>query len=219
MKKFLAAILAATLAACATTQSLPHRDPTLSWDQSNLKLTDHGCPSAVFVAPKGELVECQLALSSAPDDVAHSVIPGYPTIEEAAAAGLKAIVLKPSANWYEWGGIIVRTTSGYLALPAVTSFSAQHVQIGEQRGEVADYHTHVCNQRFVHDFFSPADLAGTIFFHRTAFMGDLCTGLIHRFKAGEKPDAVQISMGDGTGGPFISAGRIIGKFTTPYPSN
>ena len=29
-----------------------------SWDQENLKREDHGCPTAIFVAPGGELNQC-----------------------------------------------------------------------------------------------------------------------------------------------------------------
>jgi hypothetical protein len=29
-----------------------------SWDQENLKRDDHGCPTAIYVAPSGELKQC-----------------------------------------------------------------------------------------------------------------------------------------------------------------
>lgn len=29
-----------------------------SWDQENLKRNDHGCPTAVFIAPNGDLQQC-----------------------------------------------------------------------------------------------------------------------------------------------------------------
>jgi hypothetical protein len=29
-----------------------------SWDQENLKRFDHGCPTAIFIAPGGDLEEC-----------------------------------------------------------------------------------------------------------------------------------------------------------------
>lgn len=29
-----------------------------SWDQENLKRYDRGCPTAVFIAPQGELEQC-----------------------------------------------------------------------------------------------------------------------------------------------------------------
>jgi hypothetical protein len=33
-------------------------NPAQSWDQSNLKAHDSGCPTAVFVAPNGDLEQC-----------------------------------------------------------------------------------------------------------------------------------------------------------------
>lgn len=32
--------------------------PSQSWDQENLKRNDHGCPTAVYVAPNGDLHQC-----------------------------------------------------------------------------------------------------------------------------------------------------------------
>ena len=31
---------------------------TQSWDQENLKRNDHGCPTAIFIAPNGVLEQC-----------------------------------------------------------------------------------------------------------------------------------------------------------------
>lgn len=33
--------------------------PSQSWDQENLKRNDAGCPTAVYVAPGGNLEQCQ----------------------------------------------------------------------------------------------------------------------------------------------------------------
>lgn len=30
-----------------------------SWDQENLKLHDHGCPTSIFIAPGGVLEQCR----------------------------------------------------------------------------------------------------------------------------------------------------------------
>jgi len=35
------------------------RTATESWDQENLKKNDHGCPTAIFIAPNGELEQCE----------------------------------------------------------------------------------------------------------------------------------------------------------------
>jgi hypothetical protein len=37
---------------------LPDRPSAASWDQENLKRNDHGCPTAIFIAPEGVLEEC-----------------------------------------------------------------------------------------------------------------------------------------------------------------
>ena len=46
-------ILIILLTACKA----PH-DPRQSWDQEHLKRHDVGCPSAVYIAPDGELQQC-----------------------------------------------------------------------------------------------------------------------------------------------------------------
>lgn len=33
--------------------------PAQSWDQENLKKNDAGCPTAIYVAPNGELEQCE----------------------------------------------------------------------------------------------------------------------------------------------------------------
>lgn len=33
-------------------------DKVYSWDQENLKRNDHGCPTAIYVAPGGKLQQC-----------------------------------------------------------------------------------------------------------------------------------------------------------------
>ncbi len=187
--------------------------PSQSWDQANLKRNDIGCPTAVFVAPGGELVQCQLA--NAPADIpAHSIMPGYVTIDEAATAGLTAIMQKPGAIWYEGGGNIIRAGNGYVPLAPNTSFAAQHVHIDDAPGLiVATFHTHVCKARFAHEYFSPADMSDSIFSHITSYMGDVCTGLVHKFTKTDKPDEQRDN------GPWVSQGTIIGKFTTPHSEN
>lgn len=220
-RKIFAALLAVTLGAC-TTERAAHHSPEQSWDQDNLKRYDMGCPTAVFIAPGGDLVQCQTSITdrlsglgivaSAPP--LHATVAGYRTIEEAALDGLQKIALKPTANFYEWGGAIVKTTNGYVALSPRTDYAAQHVHIDDEAGDVVgSYHTHVCHKSFTHEFFSPADMSDPIFFHRTIFMGDFCTGLAHVFKPGDKPD---VERSGGADSPWLSAGHIIGKFTTPH---
>lgn len=61
--KNIALLFAITLVGCAT----PHPQTahlggfnlrSQSWDQENLKRNDHGCPTAIFIAPDGNLIQC-----------------------------------------------------------------------------------------------------------------------------------------------------------------
>lgn len=58
MKYFLAAfalmVLVAILFGCARPSP-----KSMSWDQENLKRNDHGCPTAIYVAPGGNLEMCK----------------------------------------------------------------------------------------------------------------------------------------------------------------
>jgi hypothetical protein len=54
--KAAAIALLVMLSGCAA--HLPHREPAQSWDQENLKRSDHGCPTAIFIAPNGALTQC-----------------------------------------------------------------------------------------------------------------------------------------------------------------
>lgn len=56
-------ITATALVSCATVVHYapaqpPNRPASESWDQANLKAHDHGCPTSIFIAPGGNLVEC-----------------------------------------------------------------------------------------------------------------------------------------------------------------
>jgi hypothetical protein len=47
----------ASAARCAGRTDAPP-NPAQSWDQEHLKRGDAGCPTAVYIAPEGNLVEC-----------------------------------------------------------------------------------------------------------------------------------------------------------------
>jgi hypothetical protein len=148
-----------------------------------------------------------------------SVIPGFDTIEEAATDGLKSIAAHPNSRYYEWGGIIVKTSTGkFLALPPNTSYEGSHVHISDYElppgAVVGWYHTHPCLAEFLVEYFSPADLIEPIFFHRASFIGDFCTGKVHEFKPGDKPDAERPNGGEGHG-VYLTKGRILGTFVEP----
>lgn len=42
----------------ASVNRCPDHIPSQSWDQETLKRNDHGCPTAIYVAPGGELTQC-----------------------------------------------------------------------------------------------------------------------------------------------------------------
>jgi hypothetical protein len=43
------------------TQCKPCPPKSESWDQENLKRNDHGCPTAIYVAPEGVLTQCPIS--------------------------------------------------------------------------------------------------------------------------------------------------------------
>jgi hypothetical protein len=211
-----------------------------SWDQQNLKNHDVGCPTAVYIAPKGELIECQqpivttgqagtttfypggadptVALASVGGEVAPTAH-GFKTAEDAATAALKSIAAKPTSFYYEWGGYLARDTKSgeYFYHNANTSMHGDHVQIEEPDDlpetfeVVGTFHTHPCLPRHEVTFFSPADLMEGLFEHELVFMGDFCTGAVHEFKPGDKPDVEKMPHSD----LWSTHGRIVGKFSEP----
>lgn len=209
--------LLCSLGGCAS----PAHDPSQSWDQANLKRYDHGCPTSVFIAPDGNLVQCQVEFVSKFFGTAVLAPPEFDTVEEAAIAGFKAIAAKPTAPFYEWGGIIVQAKNGkFSALPANTSFSGDSVGIhvsgfGLNSTPVAGYHTHPCIPEHDVEYFSAEDLLGPLFYHMAAFMGDFCTGNVHEFKVGDKQD-VEHPENDAGQTAFLTKGRIVGQFTAPH---
>ena len=186
--------------------------PAQSWDQANLKRNDHGCPVAIFVAPGGILQQCQLST--------HPIaLHTYVTAELAAIAALQAVAAKPSGLYYEWGGVIVQLEDQFLALPPNTTYEGDHVAIesnsfAPEAKVIGSYHTHPCLPGHDVEYFSPADLTEALFMHRTVFMGDLCTGNVHEFKPGDKPDDSRPSSDSED--IFLTKGRIIGQFTVAH---
>jgi hypothetical protein len=199
-------------------------NPAQSWDQANLKRNDHGCPTAIFVAPGGELQQCQKGVDGDGLIEFTTEAPAeFDTLEEAAIAAFKVIAAKPSALYYEWGGVIVKSPAGkFSAEKANTSLGGDHVQIQSDNfftnsTIVASYHTHPCLPEHFVEYFSPQDLFEPIFFHLTVFMGDFCTGTVHEFKPGDKPD-FEHPYDHGHKGEeiFLTKGTIVGTFTTGH---
>lgn len=187
-----------------------------SYDQENLKRHDIGCPTAVYVAPKGELVQCQTLVDrfqvkpeSAPAEFDNPIL--------AAIAGFKLIAAKPTALYYEWGGEIALMPNGkFAALAPNTSFSGDHVHIdrndfGLNAVIVGHYHTHPCLPDHWAEYFSVPDMDEVVFGRLSAFMGDFCSGNVHAFFHGDKPD-VEVT----NHGVYLTKGRIVGQFTEPH---
>lgn len=164
-----------------------------------------GTAQPVAVAPS--LVK--MDVMSIPQEA--KVIP-FDTADEAAIAALKNIDTE-YGDVYEWGGAIGRLPSGkYVYFPPSTEYAGDNTSMPHTvpRGVdfVANYHTHPCLTKHDVEFFSPPDLFSVIFGHDEAtFMGDFCTGNVHKFELGDKPDLEQIHN------VWITKGRIIGQFT------
>jgi hypothetical protein len=106
----------------------------------------------------------------------------------------------------------------FMVLPPTTSYAGDHVELhGSELGGlvVASYHTHPCLPDHYVQFFSPPDLNEPLYFRRPVFMGDFCTGNVHEFKPGDKPDAEEVDSGGGNT-LYLPKGRILGKFTTAH---
>lgn len=205
---------------CSISGCASKRYPAQSWDQDNLKRYDRGCPTAIFVAPHGDLVQCQMPGLYVYEKPPLSLPPFYDTIEQAAIAGFKIVADKPTGSFYEWGGQIIKSPGGkYAALPANTSYEGDSVAIknspfSRNAVVVGDYHTHPCMPEHWVEYFSEEDLMGSIFYRRTIFMGDFCTGKVHEFKVGDKPDVEKPAPNERT---YVTKGRIVGVFTVPHP--
>jgi hypothetical protein len=181
-------LIGTVLFGCATTQpnNLPHRDPALSWDQANLKLNDHGCPSAIFVAPGGNLVECQLFEDKAEqpkDEVKY-----FKTEVEAALYVVDKIYER--SHYYEYGGVIVKGPKGFMISLPTTQHHGMDVSFDEDPKSfdfpiVATYHVHPCLKNAFPSVFSPQDLAGSRVTKTPGYVLDECTGSLHYWAPGD----------------------------------
>lgn len=222
MKILFAAALAALLCACATAPSpnnLPHRDPAASWDQSNLKLNDHGCPSAIFVAPQGELIECQLFEDKqvqAKDDEVKI----FPSADAAALYVVTKIYER--SHYYEYGGVIVKGAKGFMISLPATQHHGMDVNFEEDPEAfdspiVATYHVHPCLRNAFPSVFSPQDLEGSRVTKTPGYVLDECTGDLHYWAPGDGYLDMDGLLKLGVNpmalmhGVQLSPGRIVGK--------
>jgi hypothetical protein len=214
-------IIGTALFGCAAdpAHNLPHRDPAASWDQSNLKLTDHGCPSAVFVAPQGELVECQYAQAAPP---AAAELKVFPTMDAAALYVVTKIYER--SHYYEYGGVIVKGPKGYMLSLPRTQHHGMDVNFDDDPESfdfpiVATYHVHPCLSNAFPSVFSPQDLASSRVTKTPGYVLDECTGDLHYWAPGDgyldanaliKMGVKPIALMEGV---QLSPGKIVGHIT------
>ena len=199
---------------------LPHRDPSASWDQENLKKNDQGCPTAVYVAPNDNLTQCQLSeAAEAPKDTTN-----YFKSADAAAIYVVGKIYALS-HYYEYGGVIVKTPKGYAYARPATQHHGMDVEFNQDPETfdgypiVATYHVHPCLKDAFPSVFSPQDLSSSRTANHPGYVLDECTGLVHYWAPGDgymDEDAMLklgVSPAQLSRGVQISLGRVVGGIT------
>ncbi len=219
MKKFLVAAFAALLCACSTALiTHPAHLPSQSWDQENLKRNDHGCPTAIFVAPDGHLTQCEMA-----NDTPATSSDGLKYFPTTDAAALYVVgVVYDRSHYYEYGGLILKAPKGYIAVSPSTQHHGMDVHFDEDPESydypiVASYHVHPCLKSAIPSVFSPQDLAGARATHTPAYVLDECTGKLHYWAPGDgylsEDDMLKLGIPPSAllFGLQVAAGRIVGQ--------
>lgn len=210
--KILAASVA-LLCACSTTPA--HRPPAQSFDQANLKRNDSGCPTAIFVAPHGDLVQCQQQPAAEPKDDTK-----YFPSANAAAIYVVAKIYERS-HYYEYGGVILRSPKGYVISSPITQHHGMDVGFSEDPEDyaypiAATYHVHPCIKNAYPSVFSPQDLAGSRAANHPAYVLDECTGDVRYWAPGDgyldgdamlKLGVPPIALFEGV---QLAAGKVVG---------
>jgi hypothetical protein len=211
MKRTLLAALAALLCACA---AAPAHNPLQSWDQANLKRNDSGCPTAIFVAPDGNLSQCEMVEQK-------SDPPKFFPSADAAALYVVTKIYEHS-HYYEYGGVIGKGPKGYALSAPTTLHHGTDVTINEDPDSysfpiVATYHVHPCLRHVVPSVFSPQDLAGARTTSHPAYVLDECTGALHYWAPGDgylsEGELLELGISpiELRNGVLISPGKIVGK--------
>lgn len=202
---------------CATA---PHRPTSQSWDQERLKLNDHGCPSAIFVAPAGELVQCQLFEQTTPTPAKGGELQVFPTMDAAAVYVVTKIYAR--SHYYEFGGIIAKTPKGFVVSLPATQHRGMEVSFEDDPEAfefpiVATYHVHPCLKNAFPSVFSPQDLSSSRITRTPGYVLDECTGLIHYWAPGDGYLDADAMLKLGVNpvalmqGVQLSPGRVLGK--------
>jgi hypothetical protein len=203
---------------CVNQPDPADRSAGQSWDQANLKRNDHGCPTAVFVAPNGELVECQLTEDPQPA-VKDDSVQYFKTSDEAAIYVVGKIYDKSRA--YEYGGVILKAPKGYVVSVPSTQRHGTDVSFDEDPESydfpiVATYHVHPCLKNVFPSVFSPQDLAGARAAKTPAYVLDECTGSVHYWAPGDGYMSADDMLKLGVNpialmeGVQLSAGKVVG---------
>lgn len=214
MKLLCAALIAALLCACSTL-----RLPTQSWDQENLKRNDHGCPTAIFVAPGGNLQQCVM-VNDKIEAGSKDVVKIFPTADAAALYVFGKIYER--SHFYEYGGVIVKGPTGYEISTPTTQRHGTDVEFNNDPESfefpiVASYHTHPCLSNVYPNVFSPQDLASSRSTHTPGYVLDECTGEVHYWAPGDKyltlDELLQLGVSPMTleRGVQLAFGKIVGK--------
>ncbi len=191
--------------------------PSQSWDQANLKRHDIGCPTAIFVAPQGKLVQCQLQEDK--PAVSNDTLKYFPTMDMAALYVVGKIYER--SHYYEYGGVILKSLKGYLGSVPTTQHYGGDVSFDEDPESydypiVATYHVHPCLKNAFPSVFSPQDLAGARTAKTPGYVLDECTGALHYWAPGDgylnldELLKLGISPAELTLGVQLSPGKIVG---------
>lgn len=187
--------------------------PWESWDQANLKMRDHGCPTAIFVTPGGNLVQCQDVVGVTQQGPAAFGKPAPATFDTRDKAAMIALQIAYSISpYYEHGGVLIQRPDGKFVIGVPdTEYAGDHVETDVDPADYTDtgtivaiYHTHPCLKN-THGvaYFSVMDLQTARINTHPSYMANLCTGEVHLYDPAK--DAVPAH-----GVKF--SGQIIGKF-------
>lgn len=220
MKRTLVAAIAAILYACSVPPAAHHL-PTQSWDQANLKRNDTGCPTAIYVAPDGNLVQCEVLIKQAAAAAPAKDAPKFFATADAAALYVVGKIYERS-HYYEYGGVIGKSPQGYALSSPHTQHHGTDVEFSEDPEAynfpiVATYHVHPCFSFAYPSVFSPQDLEGARTAHTPAYVLDECTGALHYWAPGDGYLDLDALLKLGVNpmmlqhGVKVSPGKIVGK--------
>lgn len=193
--------------------------PSQSWDQANLKRHDIGCPTAIFVAPGGDLVQCEEATEE--KSPPKSEVKYFSTVDLAALYVVGKIYER--SHYYEYGGVIVKTPQGYAISQPQTQRHGMDVSFEEDPESydfpiVATYHVHPCMKNTFPSVFSPQDLTSARVARTPGYVLDECTGDVHYWAPGDGYMSAEDMLKLGVNpidamvhGTQLAAGKIIGR--------